>query len=243
MQADEVAQRLEVVLEVQLGLDHQIQADNQVLEGFDQLSDILGVLVRLFGELFQLLYDLLRELGQLALGEGAENSLAALLIEVLHKDSLYAQLCTIDRVLKVLDLRAEGRLDWEPSLLPSHATYLAAKLGLHLGARLLVPDELRRLQLLSREQAQELVAARLLALQLQVARDHERDEELLEDLRGEEFLDALVEVADDLTLSVVRGEGIEPLLLLRAALRVFVNEGDEHFQRVGAVLEDVLQDS
>ena len=143
MQTDEVAQRFEVVLEVELGLDHQLQTDNQVLEGLNQLSDILGVLVRLFGELFQFLYDLLSELGQLALGEGSKNSLAALLIEVLHKDSLYAQLCTIDRVLKVLDLRAEGRLDREASLRPSHATYLAAELGLHLGARLLVPDKLR----------------------------------------------------------------------------------------------------
>lgn len=81
-----------------------------------------------------------------------------------------------------------------------------------------------------------------LQLELEFPRDHEVDEELFEDLRCEQSLDALVEVLQDFKLDFRRRKRVEPLLFFGAALHEFVAESDEKFERDGAVFEDLLED-
>ena len=69
---------------------------------------------------------------------------------------------------------------------------------MHLFARLIVPDQFRGLQLLCREEPQEvIVRGTVCHFKFDFPRYHELDEKLLQDFGCEQLLNALVKVAQD----------------------------------------------
>ena len=75
---------------------------------------------------------------------------------------------------------------------------MTLKFIMHLFARLIVPDQFRRLQLLCREEPQKIIVrGTVRCLELYFTRNDELYEKFFKDFGCEQLFDALVEVGQD----------------------------------------------